>query len=152
MIMCSVMHRPKSTGNYSIGEALGPIFFLSIHAASTEWNINYFTSFVLLNFHLLIGQIASNKIELTPDWRTVIWTLILVLIRFLYCEISHVLDNEICALRPVTFDVSWKHAPGLLMSRCVISDTSDQVQGDVRVFNWYNQHITHLEVVTYDIS
>ena len=42
MIMCSVMHRPTSTGNYSIREALRAIFFLIIHAASTEWNINYF--------------------------------------------------------------------------------------------------------------
>ena len=64
---------------------------------------------VLLNFCLLIGHLASNKIELTADWRTesnVISILILALRCLLYCEISHVLYNEICMSWPITFDVS----------------------------------------------
>ena len=75
-----------------------------LNETSTTCTLVVLYAIVLLNFCLLIGQLASNKTELTPDWRTksnIISVLILALMRFLYCEISHVLGNEMCALWPV---------------------------------------------------
>ena len=80
--MCGIMHQATwiTTDKYwelQHSRSTGTYLFLATEyslcqlneTSSTALQVLY-AKFVLWNSRLLIAQLASNKIELTPDWRT----------------------------------------------------------------------------------